>query len=139
MTDGIGFGLEKFDAIGRRRDKQKITFLPTRADRMRAATSVELPIDATGKVAGLQNSDFSSPKELGRILAESRPCQECMVKQLFRYANGRRETPGDKGAIEQAYQSFQTSGFHFQELVVSLCRAGSVPTPTEPRPSGSGF
>ncbi len=138
LTDGIGFGLEKFDAIGRRRDKQKITFLPTRADRMKAATSVELDIDATAKVAGLQNSEFSSPKELGRILADSRPCQECMVKQLFRYATGRRETPSDKPFLDQAYQSFQTSGFHFQELVVSLCRAGSAST-NEPRPSGSGF
>lgn len=122
LTDGIGFGLEKFDAIGRRRDKQTITFFPTRAERTRSASSVELPIDASAKVAGLPNSEFSSPKELGRILAESRPCQECVVKQLFRYANGRRETPDDKPVLEQAYRAFRDSQFRLKEAIISLCR-----------------
>ncbi len=122
LIDPIGFGLEKFDAIGARRDRQKITFFPVRAERTRSARSVELEIQPQGVVAGLASSEFSSPKELGRVLAASRTCQECVVRQLFRYAFGRHETPEDKAALDQAYEAFRSSGFRFQELVISLSR-----------------
>jgi hypothetical protein len=140
LIDPIGFGLEKFDAIGRRREKQRINFVPTRAERTRPVRSVELPIDSQGRVAGLPDSNFSSPKELGRLLAASRPCQECVVKQVFRYAFGRHETAEDQPLIEQAYESFRKSQFRFQELVISLCRLGisARPAGSEPRSPGSG-
>ena len=53
---------------------------------------MELPIDSSGVVAGIPDSEFSSPKELGRVLAGSPQCQECVVKQYFRYQAGRLET-----------------------------------------------
>ena len=90
LMDPIGFGLENFDAIGRWRDKE--------ADRVRerrsatARKTVELPIDGKGEIAGLPNSAFSEPQQIGRVLADSRACQECVVKQVFRYAFGRLET-----------------------------------------------
>jgi len=136
LIDPIGYGLEKFDGIGRRRDKQGIIFSPTRADRNRSTNTVELDINNTGRVAGLPNSDFSSPKQLGQILAASPACQQCVVKQLFRYAFGRRETPDDRALLDQAFAAFRDSGFRLQELVVSLSRAA---VPKEPRPQGSGL
>jgi hypothetical protein len=123
LIDPIGFGLEKFDAIGRRRDKQRITFLPTRAERNRAARAVELDINTAGSmIAGLPKSEFNSPKELGSVLAASPTCQECVVKQLFRYAYGRRETAEDKPVLEQTFRAFRDSQFRLKEAIVALCR-----------------
>ena len=54
---------------------------------------MNLPIDTSGNVAGIPDSGFSSPAELGAILAKSEQCQECVVKQYFRYTAGRMDTP----------------------------------------------
>ena len=41
------------------------------------------------------------------------------MKQLFRYAMGRREGISDRPALRKIYDDFRDSGFHFQELMVS--------------------
>ncbi len=107
IIDPIGFGLEKFDAIGQRRDKQTITFFPTRENRNQREVTVHAPIDPKGMVAGIPNSEFSSPKELGALLAANEECQRCVVKQLFRYAFGRREVPADRPVIDRAFRAFR--------------------------------
>ncbi len=48
------------------------------------------------------------------------------MKQLFRYAAGRHETAADRVIIERAYEDFRDSGFHFQELMVSLSKWMSI-------------
>jgi hypothetical protein len=115
--DPIGFGLENYDAIGRWRDAEVIEFSGT------GTKSIELPIDGTGEIAGLANSSFSDPRHIGRLLADSRGCQECVVKQLFRYAFGRAETAADRDTIREAYTRFRDSGFKFKELLLSLVRS----------------
>jgi hypothetical protein len=77
-------------------------------------------LDTTGQVAGIENSQFSSPRQLGEILAGARQCQECVVKQVFRYLAGRHETAADEPRISRALADFQKSGFHFKELLISL-------------------
>ena len=121
LMDPIGFGLENYDAIGRWRDEEVIEFETSR--RNTAAKKVELPIDAKGDIAGLANGAFSEPKQIGRLLAESRGCQECVVKQVFRYAFGRLETPADRDTIRTAFAAFRDSGFKFKELLVALVRS----------------
>src|SRR5262249_37167940 len=111
LIDPIGFGLEKFDAIAARRDKLMLTFRPGRKDRQKDPTSAELPLDPTGEIAGIPNSRFQSPKELGRVLSESAECQRCVVKQLFRYAFGRPESPADLPVIQAAFEKFRDSQF----------------------------
>jgi hypothetical protein len=125
LMDPIGFGFEKYDAIGRRREKLKLQFLPhpgreRRGDRY---ITVELPLDTTGQVAGIKGSQFSSPKDLGRILADSPLCQTCVARQLFRYALGRAETSNDEGAIKQAFTEFRDSGFRFKQLMMAIVRS----------------
>jgi hypothetical protein len=110
LMDPIGFGLESFDAIGRWRDKEKIL-------------KSDLPIDTGGEIAGLPNSAFSDVRQLGRILAESPVCQECMVRQIFRYAYGRLETNSDQETIHQLFVKFRDSGFHFKDLLIALVRS----------------
>lgn len=127
LVDPIGNGLEKFDAIGQRREKLKLTFGrvfgEAASERRAATTSVELPLDTTGQVAGLPNSAFSSPKELGAVLAASQQCQECIVKQYFRYVTGRTETPADRPLIRRVLEDFRRSGFQFREMVISMVSA----------------
>jgi hypothetical protein len=131
LIDPIGFGFEKFDAIGQRREKLKLTFGQTfgegekRADRK--VTTVELDLDTSGQVAGLPNSVFQTPKELGAVLAASAQCQECFVKQYFRYVAGRTETPADRPLIRSVLEDFKRSDYKFRELIISMVRAREFP------------
>ena len=86
-------------------------------------STVERDLDTTGQVAGIPNSSFSSPKELGAVLAGSPQCQECIVKQYFRFVAGRTETPADRPLIRRAFRDFKESGFRFKEMIVSIVSA----------------
>jgi hypothetical protein len=127
LIDPIGYGFEKFDAIGQRREKLKLTIMPGRQERQEKPVVVELPLTTDGEVAGIPNSSFSSPRGIGKILAESTQCQECVVKQLFRYAMGRKEGANDRAIIRQVFDDFRSSGFRFQELMVSLMKRTEFP------------
>ena len=132
LVDPIGFGLEKFDAIGQRREKLKLTFGQAgrgegQNRQQQNATTVEVELDTKGQVAGIPNSNFSSPKELGAVLAASTQCQECIVKQYFRYVAGRTETPADRPHIAKVLEDFRKSGFRFKEMIVSLVRVMEFP------------
>jgi Protein of unknown function (DUF1592)/Protein of unknown function (DUF1588)/Protein of unknown function (DUF1587)/Protein of unknown function (DUF1595)/Protein of unknown function (DUF1585) len=122
LIDPIGFGFEKFDALGAQHDKFKVALPGNRRNPENKPTSIELEVDTKAFIAGIENSDFSSPKELGQILASNRQCQECVVKQLFRYAVGRAETTADKPVIDRAYESFQRSQFRFKELMIAVIK-----------------
>ncbi len=131
LIDPIGFGLEKFDAIGARREKLHVTIQPERNSKEKPA-NFDLDLDTSGWVAGLvttsgTSAPFNSPRELGKILAGSTQCQECVVKQVFRYLMGRHETAADAAALEIATQEFRASGFQFQELLVSLVKWTTYP------------
>jgi hypothetical protein len=122
LVDPIGFGLEKFDAIGARREQFELEFRGAKpgGGRGMAPKKVELKIDNAGNVAGIPDSQFSSPAELGAVLAKSVQCQECMVKQYFRYIAGRLETPADRPLISKATVEFRKSQYRFQEMIVSM-------------------
>lgn len=126
LVDPIGNGFEKFDAIGQRREKLKLTFGQSFGEAKQAnakVTTVERDLDTTGQVAGIPNSAFSSPLELGAVLAASPQCQECVVKQYFRFVAGRTETPGDRPLIRRAFRDFKESGFQFKEMIISIVSA----------------
>ncbi len=129
LIDPIGFGFEKFDAIGARRDKFKLMFFgdSEEGDRRARTRTVEVALDTTGYVAGLPDSKFSSPRELGAVLARAPQCQECMVKQYFRYTVGRMETPADRPLIRQVFEDFKNSQFRFRELMIALVRSREFP------------
>jgi hypothetical protein len=127
LMDPIGFGFEKFDAIGKRREKQTIKFFPDRKAKDRTPKTVTLELDTSGKVSGLANSDFQTPVELGQILANSRDCQECIVKQLFRYAYGRREVDADRKTLADANAVFRDSQFRFKALIIFLAKSLAIP------------
>ena len=121
LIDPIGFGFEKFDAIGGHRDKLTLIFPPARKQEGKTVrTTVDL--DTSGDVAGIPNSEFHSPKELGRVLSASGECQRCVVKQLFRFAYGRPETAADRDLIEAAFGSYsRDSQFRVQRINGGAC------------------
>ena len=130
LIDPIGWGFEKFDPIGARRETYRLTF----ASGLRAEGGgrgrmnvVNLPLNTSGNVLGLKDANFSSPRELGAILAANRQCQGCVVKQFFRYTAGRMETPADGPIIARALDDFRNSNFKFKELIVSLVLAREFP------------
>jgi hypothetical protein len=127
LLDPIGFGLEKFDAIGGRREKAKLVFYPLDRKSKEKPRTVELELDTTGWVAGIPDSNFSSPMELGRVLARTPQCQECIVKQYFRYVAGRTETAADRALIQKVNADFRDSQFRFKELMVSLMVSREFP------------
>jgi Protein of unknown function (DUF1592)/Protein of unknown function (DUF1588)/Protein of unknown function (DUF1587)/Protein of unknown function (DUF1585)/Protein of unknown function (DUF1595) len=159
LIDPIGFGLEKFDAVGSRRDNLILQFrssvksslekpaeaaaakadepkddavakddapkkddpAPKKEAKPRFTTrTIKLDLNTSGDVAGLPDSRFSSPAELGAVLAKSGQCQECVVKQYFRYTSGRPETAADRPTIQKTLEEFRRSGYRFKELIVSL-------------------
>lgn len=131
LVDPIGFGFEKFDAIGQRREKLKMTFGETGGERRNPnakTTTVEVELDTKGQVAGIPNSIFTSPKQLGVVLAGSQQCQTCIVRQYFRYVAGRSDTAADKPVIERIFADFRKSGFKFKDMMVSMMVAREFPT-----------
>jgi hypothetical protein len=137
LMDPVGFGLESFDALGRFR-KQEAILIESAAGRREAAKKVNLALDTRGEVAGIPNSSFTDARQLGVILSQSKVCQECMVRQMFRYAFGRKETSSDEDTIQQLYASFRDSGFHFKDLLTSLVKAPQFTAGLEDnRPGGS--
>ncbi|MEZ5352436.1 MAG: DUF1592 domain-containing protein [Bryobacteraceae bacterium] len=125
LIDPIGFGLERFDAIGARRDKFRLLFPADKSAKGRRGKmkTVDLDIDPAGHVVGLRDSQFSTPSQLGAVLAASAQCQECVVKQYFRYTMGRLETPADRPMIRGVLEDFKKSQFRFKEMIVALMRA----------------
>ncbi|PYV84782.1 MAG: hypothetical protein DMG05_23950, partial [Acidobacteria bacterium] len=57
------------------------------------------------------------------MLAATPQCQNCIVKQLFRYALGRPETPADRSTLEKTLETFRGSQFRFKELMISLVKS----------------
>jgi hypothetical protein len=122
LIDPIGLGFEQYSAIGVFQPKMQLQFGSRRGgdNQGRQPTTIELDLDTTGYIQGIENSEFHTPKELGRLLAASPACQKCIVKQLFRYAMGRQETREDQPALDRMLAKFRDSGFRFRELVVAL-------------------
>jgi len=125
LMDGVGFGLEKFDAIGAKRDQLVLEFRhkgeededsPKKSKKI----TVTLPLNTDAYVAGIPDSQFTSPLQLGAVLAKSSQCQECVVKQYFRFQAGRTDTLADRPLLRAVTEDFRESGFHFKQLILSL-------------------
>jgi hypothetical protein len=141
LMDSVGFGMEKFDATGARREHLTLEFHGPangkEAGPGRGTRTVNLTLDTSGTVAGIPNSRFSSPAELGAILAKSAQCQECVVRQYFRYTAGRMDAEADRPLILKVTGDFRKSQFRFQEMIVSLTVMREFPQKAESQ-SGRG-
>jgi hypothetical protein len=65
---------------------------------------------------------------LGELLARTPQCQECIVKQVFRYMAGRSITAADRPALNRALEAFRKSDFSFKSILVSLTKERDIPS-----------
>lgn len=113
LIDGIGFGMENYDAAGRFQ-----------------ALDNGKPIDASGHVMATGDIDgpFEGAIELSQKLAQSQSAKDCLVLQWFRYGQGRSETPLDECSLNQIEQRWREQGYGLAELVVSLTQSDAFLT-----------
>ena len=121
LMDPIGLGSRAFrwrSAVGAKKNMSGgpaslLPAIPLRPKKNKPGNSTWIST-RTEMWPGIANAAFSDPVELGRILAASPICQQCVVRQIFRYASGRMEAPGDRPTIDHLYDKFKASGFRFR-------------------------
>jgi hypothetical protein len=103
--NGIGYGFEAFDSIGRFR-----------------AEDNGVPIDASGELVSTGNMDgpYRGAVELSQKLAESTQLERCAVTNWVRFALGREEQPDDSCKIDGLATAMQASGGDVRELLVAI-------------------
>lgn len=109
--DPIGFGFERFDALGKLRDSE--------AGR---------PIDARGDLIDLEalgagtTAPFTSIAELAQLLADSRAAHSCVATQYYRFARGTLESEGDRCALDAVTTRLSTTD-DLRELIIATYAA----------------
>jgi hypothetical protein len=105
LIDGIGFGLENYDAVGAWRDMEGT-----------------LPVDASGEVVGTKdiNGEFDGAVELAHKLAQSTEVQECVSTQWMSFALGRVPSEEDECSTDLLMERFAASGYDVRELLLGL-------------------
>lgn len=103
MTDPIGLAFEHFDALGAFRE-----------------TDDGHALDVTGELDG---QPFEDARQLAALVRERSEATECVVRQLYRYANARVEKRGEASAIAALTEQFAASGYRLHALLLAI--AGS--------------
>lgn len=98
--DGVGFGLEHFDAIGAYR-----------------TTENDLPINASGILDGTQ---FRTARDLTSTVRNHPRLASCLVRNVYRYATGHVESEGEDIVIHDVEQAFAARGYQFGVLLETL-------------------
>jgi hypothetical protein len=107
LIDGLGFGLEAYDGIGRFRTLDQ-----------------GVPVDDRGEIVETTDidGDYEGGPELAARLASSAHVSDCATTQWFRYSMGRREQAGDRCSLETLEDAFAASGGDLRELMVMLAQ-----------------
>lgn len=110
--DDLGFGLERFDAVGRWRDAEG-----------------SMPVDARGVLRDVEGFGsggevaFDTVPALGRALAQSAAAEACFVRQYYRFARGFHETALDRCAVSSVAAQVRARGGDLRELLVAVYTA----------------
>jgi hypothetical protein len=113
LIDPPGYALEAFDWIGayRERDNGK-------------------PVDSSGEVEGIA---FRNGREFAEAFRKLPRTQDCLLRNLFRYATGHKETAGDQPALAAWQKAFEASGRHLASFLPELA-AGEAFRTVSPAP-----
>ncbi|HET9954047.1 MAG TPA: DUF1592 domain-containing protein [Polyangiaceae bacterium] len=106
MIDGVGFGFEAYDQLGRYRTEEN-----------------GIPIDASGTVVigdSVLDGDFDGVNELADRLETSDRVRDCVATNWYRFAMGRMETEADKCSLDDIKAQFSASGGDLKQLLVSI-------------------
>jgi mono/diheme cytochrome c family protein len=105
--DGVGFGLERFDAVGRWR-----------------TTEHGKPIDASGNLTDVERlgsgseAPYATVPELAAVIANSEAARGCFTRQYLRFARGIRETLAQRCGRLWVHERFAAAGYDVRELIV---------------------
>jgi hypothetical protein len=105
--DGVGFGFERLDTIGRVRTME-----------------AGKPIDSQGDMNDVEglgkgtHAPFASMGELGHIVASSDAAKTCVVRQVYRFARGRLDD--DICETVPIKQRFLEKGGDLRELMIAV-------------------
>jgi hypothetical protein len=116
LIDGLGFGLENFDGIGKYR-----------------TTDNGAMVDASGRVNESDvDEEYEGGVELAALLARSAQARDCVPTQWLRYALGREEAEDDTCSLVAVRQAFATSGGDMRELMVALTQTDAFMSYRQP-------
>jgi hypothetical protein len=105
--DGIGMGLESYDAIGAFRTLDQ-----------------GLPVDDSGSLEATSvGGTFAGGPGLAALLADSEIVQACAARHWLAYAHGRSEDPADEPQLEEVNAAFGAAGGDVRELLVAIVRS----------------
>jgi hypothetical protein len=110
FIDGVGFGLERYDAIGAYREREN-----------------GLAIDSDGDLSDLEglgtgtHAPYRSLRELAQLLASSERAGVCFTRQVLRAAHGQHEDVAeDLCALGSLSRGFRASGRSIPELLIAI-------------------
>ena len=112
FLDPPGFLFENYDSVGRYRTHES-----------------GVPVDTTGELDGI---DLANAKELAAALRDDPRVAACLVRQLYRHANGRLETPNEEIALVQITDEFAAGGHRFRELLIATVLSEGFRTAAPP-------
>jgi cytochrome c553 len=100
--DGLGFGLENYDGIGRWR-----------------TLDGKFPVDATGALPNGQT--FSTPSEMrGAMKSQLPQFARCVVEKMLTYSLGRGLGPYDRRTVDEITRKLEADGYPFQSLIFEI-------------------
>jgi hypothetical protein len=109
LIDGVGFGFEAYDQLGRFRSEEN-----------------RLPVDTSGNVL-LSDPELTGPfrgaNELAARLGASSRVRDCVATSWYRFALGRLEGDADLCSLDDVKSRFAASNGDFRELLVAITRS----------------
>jgi hypothetical protein len=105
LIDPIGFGFERYDGFGRRRN-----------------TDNGAPIDSSGKLAGLASGDmaFDGVGQLGAILAQSPETKACLARYWAYFAYGVASWTGDACTLSTIVDEAARGQFSLRSVLMAI-------------------
>jgi len=103
--DGLGFGLENYDGVGKWR-----------------TLDGKFPVDATGSMPN--GRTFSSPAEMRSVMKSQLPeFARCVVEKMLTYSLGRGLGPNDRRTVDAVTRKLEADGYPFQSLIYEIVRS----------------
>jgi hypothetical protein len=104
--NGVGFGLENYDATGGYRDKEEGQM-----------------VDASGSIALPSGTlTYQNGVELVKAIAKSPEARECVARNWMRALLRREESKLEGGSLKAANQAFASSSFDLRSLIVGMTK-----------------
>jgi cytochrome c5 len=103
--DGLGFGLENYDGIGKWR-----------------TLDGKFPVDAKGTLPN--GSTFGTPAEMRSLMKQQLPqFARAVVEKMLTYSLGRGVGPADRRVVDGITSKLEAGGYPFQTMIYEIVRS----------------